>query len=102
MIPAAQLLGSPCQWFALQREEKASLRLKSEVTLSFLNLSRNSVRLSYQAATLVPKAPLETNCGKVPYMQAKGVPLFLWSNPRVPSKQGTNSGLCPYGVPQDI
>ena len=80
MIPAAQLLGSPCQWFALQREEKGSLRTKSEVKLSFLKLSRDSVRLSCQAAISAPKAPLETNGGKGPYTKAKGGPLSLFQS----------------------
>lgn len=35
MIPAAQLPGSPCRWFALQREEKGNLRREAEVKLSF-------------------------------------------------------------------
>ena len=48
---------------------------KSEAKIrGFLKLSRDGVRLSYQAAILAPKAPLETNGGKGLYTKAKGVP----------------------------
>jgi len=54
MTPTVQLLESPCQWFALQKEEQDSLRPKAEVKLSFLKCTteNDSVRLSYQAAVL--------------------------------------------------
>lgn len=75
MIPAAQLLGSPCQWFALQREGKESLRQKLEVKSSLLNLSMYRVRLSYQAAILASKALLEINGEKEPFPLVSEVPL---------------------------
>lgn len=56
--------------------------------MSFLKLSRDSVRLSYQAAVWAPKAPLKTNGGKGPYTKEKAVPLSTRSSPRVPSQQG--------------
>lgn len=54
---------------------KKKFEPKSEVKLSFLKLSRDSVRLCYQAAVLALRAPSETDGGKGPYRKAEGMPL---------------------------